>query len=217
MKAQFSIGPTLIATAAAFLLISCFGEDNPVEDARKTAAIRKVGVTVDSGSVSPQLPAGAQSGRSFDSLAAEDSATYTDPGNYGIDLAYYFLINNTAEDAEDAKFDGLTADIVFDTLSNPPVTAESGAFEVAKNETRKVPVSTSMNMAEHRLPCLYVFQQIVDGADVKTTVSPNLSYKIGLAQGVIEIPDIVVNIPTRASEETKEFLSGMLQSGLFEK
>lgn len=217
MRTQFSIGPALIASVAAFLLISCFGDDNPVEDAQKSAAIRKVEVTVDSGAVEPQLPAGAQSGRSFDSLVAEDSATYADPSNYGIDLAYYFQVDNTAEDAEDAKFDGITADIVFDTYSDSPVRAESGPFEVAKGEVRQVSVTTSMNIAAHRLPCLYVFQQIVDGADVKTAVSPNLNYKIGSARGEIEIPDIVVDIPTRASDETKEFLSGMLQSGRFEE
>jgi hypothetical protein len=217
MKAQFPIGPTLIATVAVFLLVSCFGDSNPVEDAQKTAAIRKVEVSVDSGAVEPQLPDGAQSGGSFDSLAGENPATYTDPGNYGVDLAYYFLVDNTAKEAEDAKFDGITADIVFDTYSDSPVKAESGPFEVAKGEVRKVPLTTSMNIATHRLPCLYVFQQIVDGADVKTTVSPNLNYKIGSTQGVIEIPDIVVNIPTRASEETKVFLSDMLQSGLFEE
>ncbi len=217
MKISISIGLALFASIPAFLLNSCLGDSNPVEDTRKTAAIRKVDLSVDTGTVEPLLPDSAQSGRSFDDLYVQDSTTYTNPANYGVELAYHFLVDNTAEEAEDAKFDGLLVDIVFDTLSDSPVAAESGPFEVAKGEVKKVSLTTSMNLATHRLPCLYVFEQMVAGAKIRTTLSPDLNYKIGSVQGVIEIPDIVVNIPTRASDETKSFLNEMLQSGLFEE
>ena len=53
MKISISIGLALFASTLVFLLNSCLGDSNPVEDTRKTAAIRKVELSVDTGTVEP--------------------------------------------------------------------------------------------------------------------------------------------------------------------
>jgi hypothetical protein len=60
----------------------------------------------------------------------------------------------------------------------------------------------------------YIFQQMVDGNDLATKIAPILKYQIGSLQGDLNLPQFNQNIPTRASSNTKNFLSGLLSSDL---
>jgi hypothetical protein len=193
------------------------GVEEAVSDTQKTAALRKVTVKSDSGQVEIELPEGALSGRSFAELAADDPATFTNPANYAITFILNMTADNTQNGAEDAKFDGLTVDMVMDTITSSPVRTEAAAFEVKKNTTHSFQATGSINLQTHRRVGLYIFRQMVDGNDLATTLSPVLSYKIGSQEGTIDLPDVRQYIPTRASDEMKEFLSGLLDSGLFEE
>jgi hypothetical protein len=203
-------------SALALLAGSCT-EDNPLSDAQKTAALRKVSVSADSVSYALALPEGATSGKSFEELAAEDSATYRNPANYGITFSQNLTADNTAEGAEDAKFDGVSITMVFDTISSAPLETTAEGFEVPANATKKVTAQGSINLADHRPAGLYVFRRIVDGDPLATTMAPSLRYDIGSREGSIDLPPISQDIPTRASPETKAFLAGLLSSGMFEE
>lgn len=206
----------ILGSLVAALWWGC-AENNPLSDAQKTAALRNVTVTYDSAGVALGLPAGAATGRSFEELKAEDSATYCNPANYSITIVQSLTADNTGPNAEDAKFDGMEIDVVFDTIGSAPLTTTAGGFEVKKNTALPVTAEGTMNLATHRPAGLYVFRQIVDGNDLATTMSPALLYKIGSAEGTIDIPAIHADIPTRASQETKDFLAGLLASGVFDE
>jgi hypothetical protein len=201
------------------LIALCFQCDveEAISDTEKTAALRKVTVTSDSGQAEIELPEGALSGRSFAELAADDPATFTNPANYAITFILNMTADNSKDGAEDAKFDGMTVDMVMDTITSSPVKTEADAFEVKKNTTHSFQATGAINLQTHRKVGLYIFRQTVDGSDLATTLSPILYYKIGSQEGSIDLPDLQKDIPTRASEETKAFLSGLLESGIFDE
>ena len=197
------------------MLIQCT-EDNPLTDAQKIAALRNVTVIYDSMSYQISLPPGALSGQSLEQLILTDAETYTNPANYGITIALNVTADNAHPDAEDAKFDGMDIDIVMDTIESNPIKMATEGFEVKKNETHPVAMETTINLETHREAGLYIFRQTVDGNDLATTTYPYLYYKIGIQQGTINLPSIYKEIPTRASDETKEFLRQLLDSGIFD-
>lgn len=200
----------------AVILLHC--TDDPITgDAQKLAALKKVTITFDSLVCEFGLPQGALSGKTFDELYAEDSATYANPANYSITLLLNMTADNTKDGADDAKFDGMTIDIVMDTITSFPVRTTADAFEVKKDTTLPVQAHGTINLETHRLTGLYIFRQTVDGNDLATTLSPSFNYKIGTEEGTINLPDIQQDIPTRASNETKAFLSGLLDSGIFNR
>jgi hypothetical protein len=186
-----------------------------MSDAQKLEALKDVTFTFNSMSMNLHLPAGALSGASFDSLMAQDSALYANPENYSIDFLDNFTADNTKDNAEDAKFDGMTVNIIFDTIHSTPVATTASAFEIPKNTTQQVTAQGSLNLKTHRRAGLYIFQQMVDGLDIATTQTILLNYTVGILNGVIQLPDIHENIPTTVSDETKAFLSGLIASGVF--
>jgi len=200
----------------SILLYTNCSEENPIDDAQKIAALQNVTITFDSLSYEIGLPDGALNGKSFDSLMAIDSAKYANPANYTIGISGNFTADNTKEEAEDAKFDGMIVEIVMDTIELGPVQTIAEGFEIQKNTQLPVQTAGEINLKTHRQTGLYIFRQTVDGNDLATTLSPMLNYKIGIKKGSINVPDIHKDIPTRASEETKAFLSGLLESRIFE-
>jgi hypothetical protein len=198
------------------LVIRC-ADENPVTDAQKIAALRKVKIVYDSMTYEIGLPPGALSGQTLLELIQSDSSTYTNPENYSIRISLNVTADNTDPAAEDAKFDGMETDIVMDTIESNPIQMTTEGFEVKKNEVYPVTTETTINLKTHRATGLYIFRQTVDGNDLATTIYPYLNYDIGLQQGTLNLPSIHKDIPTRASDETKEFLRQVLESGIFEE
>jgi hypothetical protein len=210
---KYSLFFSLITTC---LLFSDCKKDTTLSDAEKVAALKNVTLTFAGMSYDIGLPAGSLSGLSFDSLRAQDSATYCNPANYSIAFSVNMNADNTKANAEDARFEGMTIDIIMDTINASPIETVAGAFDIAKNTSAAVTADGTINLATHRLVGLYIFRQIVDGNDLATTLSPILNYKIGVLQGNINVPDIHQDIPTSASPEMKAFLTGLLDSGVFD-
>lgn len=210
-KTLFSLSILII------LAIAGCSKDSTVSDIDKTAALRKVTLVYDSLSYDLMLPAGALDGKSFDELRKQDSSTYANPVNYSITFSGNFTANNTKADAGDAKFDGLTVTIVMDTILSSPIKTMANAFEVKKGTTLPVQLAGSINLATHKKAGLYIFRQIVDGNNLVTSQTPVLNYKIGVLEGAIDLPTIKENIPTRASDEMKAFLRGLLDSDIFKQ
>ncbi len=211
---------TFILSVALLVLLFqyCKEEDkNIIEDVDQLTALKNVSFTYDSVSYQIGLPEGALSGQSFDSLMLEDSAKYANPENYSVTVMLNMTANNTKENARDAKFDGMEAIIVLDTIENNPIQPTADAFMVEKDQIIPVQARDSVNLATHKLPCLYMFRQIVAGTDIFTTVQPVLFYVIGSQEGTLPIPETQHNIPTRATDEMKYFLSGLIESGIFEE
>lgn len=208
----------IIAISGVSIFTQCKDDDKDiVEDIDQTAALKNVEVTYDSLTYVIGLPEGALSGRPFDSLVMEDSAKYTNPENYSITTIANMTADNTKSGAKDAKFDGMIITIVMDTIESGPIEPEAGEFEVKAGATEAVQAADSINLKTHRLTGLYIFRQTVDGNDLATTFAPTLLYKIGSQEGTIPIPEFYQDIPTRASPEMKEFLSGLLDSGIFDE
>ena len=216
MKTYVKYSLLLSLITISLLLSNCKKKDTTLSDAEKVAALKNVNFTFNGMSYNIGVPAGAlTSGKTFDQLKAEDSATYTNPENYSIAFSTNITADNTKANAEDAKFDGMTVNIIMDTINTYPVKTVASAFEIAKNTSQQVVAQGSINLKTHRLVGLYIFRQVVDGLDLVTIFSPILNYKIGALQGVINIPDIHQQIPTTATPEMKAFLSGLLSSGVF--
>ena len=210
-----SILPSIFTFVISILIIQC----NPIDvidDAAKLAALRNVTITYDEITYEIGLPEGALSGASFEALKAQDPDTYSNPANYSITFVANMTANNTATDAEDAKFDGLILDIVMDNITSASIEAISGAIEVPKNQIVPVVANSLINLETHREPGVYIFKQTVNGNDLATGILPKLNYTIGSQQGVITLVTINQSIPTRASDETKAFLKGLLDSGIFD-
>lgn len=191
-------------------------KDDTLTDAEQTAALKNVTLQYDSANYVLGLPDGAPSGKSFDQLKMEDSAKYCDPENYSITYSSNFTADNSKNTSSDAKFEGMDLAVIMDTIKSGPINSSVGSFEVKKMTKIPVAANSTINLKTHRKTGLYIFQQIVDGNDLATTFSPKLKYKIGTLQGSIPVPEIKQNIPTRASDNTRAFLSGLIQSGVFE-
>jgi hypothetical protein len=186
-----------------------------VNDVQQLAALRKVTVTCDSMTYEFGLPQGALGGKSFTQLLAEDSAKYANPANYTITVLLNMTADNTKTDSDDAKFDGMRIKVIMDTLASTPIQTIADPFTVSEKSKKNVPARGSINLATHRKAGLYIFRRTVDGSDLITTLSPELDYKIGSMAGSIPLIDIKMNVPTRASVETKAFLAGLIDSGVF--
>jgi len=196
-------------------LFSNCKKDKTLSDAEKLAALRNVNFAYNNMGFSIHLPDSALNGKTFDQLMAQDSATYANPANYSITFSVNMIADNTKDNAEDAKFDGMTINMIMDTIKSHPVSTEASAFEILKNTTQPVSATGGINLKTHRLTGLYIFKQIVAGADLATTLSTILNYNVGSLSGVIDLPDIHQQIPTTATPAMKSFLSGLLNSGVF--
>lgn len=185
-----------------------------VTDAQKVEALKNVSLSYDSVALNVNLPQGALSGQSFSELRAQNEALYSNLSNYTLGFATYMKASNTKTDATDAEFQGMTMNMIMNNLSSTPIQTSTGAVTILKNETRPIVTSGSINLLTHKLVGKYIFQQMVAGNDLATKVAPILNYQIGSLQGGLNLPEFNQNIPTRASDNTKNFLSGLLASEL---
>lgn len=199
--------------------LSCL-EDNPVSkglsDAQKVKALQKVTLSYDSVTFNLTLPGGYENINRFADLSGADSARFYNLENYQISIGIYLTADNTDKDAEDAKFDGITINTVFKDYVDWPVAVLADPFEVDKGKKQAVPAEGELNLNTHKLPGKYIFKKLSEGSPVTTTMSPLLHYKIGELEGDIPIPDIKKDIPTRASDETKKFLTELIASGILD-
>jgi len=196
-----------------FLFFSCTDSD-VVDDVDQTVALKNVELDYDTTAIEILLPEGAlTSGKTFDELYKEDSAKYANLENYGVSFNVNMEADNTKDNAKDAKFDGMDLDLVFNNISDYPVTTAAGPFTVKAKEILPVSAQNSINLKTHKPVGIYIFSQVVDGNDLFTRISPTLYYNIG-KEGTIPLPEIEQYIPTRASDETKAFLKGFLESQL---
>lgn len=185
-----------------------------VTDAQKVEALKNVTLSYDSVALNVNLPQGALSGQSFSELRAQNEALYSNLSNYTLGFATYMKASNTKTDATDAEFQGMTMNMIMNNLSSTPIQTSTGAVTILKNETRPIVTSGSINLLTHKLVGKYIFQQMVAGNDLATKVAPILNYQIGSLQGGLNLPEFNQNIPTRASDNTKNFLTGLLASEL---
>lgn len=198
-------------------LLSCEKATEVVEDVQSLAALKNVEFSYDDLKANIRLPEGAlTSDMSFQELLEEDSATYANPANYTMEISSYFIADNTKESAEDTKFDGMLMNLVMDTIYSNPIKAETEAFEIKKDQSKTIDIQANISLETHRLPGLYIFEQTVKGNDLDTKTLIELLYNIGGEEGSFNLPEMQKDIPTRASEEMKDFLSGLIDSGIFE-
>lgn len=203
-------------TLAVLALIAVFNISckKEVTDAQKVEALKNVTLSYDSVALNVSLPQGALSGQTFAELRAQNEALYSNLANYTIGFATYMKANNTNSGAEDAEFQGMAINMIMNNLTSTPIQTSTGAVTILKNEIRPVITSGSINLLTHKLVGKYIFQQMVAGNDLATKIAPILNYQIGSLQGGLNLPVISQNIPTRASDNTKNFLSGLLESDL---
>jgi hypothetical protein len=163
------------------------------------------------------FPENSWEGKTFDEVYQNNKAAYEDLSNYTIRINTFYLADNTSSEAADAKFGGMAQSIVFNNIDEMPLQLQTSAFEIEKDETRTVNGEGQINLETHRLPGLYIFQQIVDGNPLDTKILNELFYQIGSAEGSFNLPEVRQDIPTRASVEMKDFLRGFLESGILDE
>ena len=212
MKTQLKILLSIVI-ALSGIFSSC--KKDTLTDTEKLAALKDVSFTYQSMNADLTLPAGALGGQTFDQLMTADSATFANPENYTVSFLVKMLASNTKENAQDAKFDGMTVDMIMDTLQNIPVSTTASGFDILKNTTQEVIAQGNIKLSTHKPVVLYIFKQMSNGQDLSTTLSTYLNYNIGSLNGELALPSFHQNIPTTASPEMKSFLSGLLNSGVF--
>ncbi|MFT6814773.1 MAG: hypothetical protein ACJAZ3_000666 [Sphingobacteriales bacterium] len=195
---------------------SCDNTADAISDAQKLSKLKEAIFTYDSTQITFTFPEGALNGEPFDSLIRKDSATYANPANYEVTIESYLNADNNSETSDDAKFDGMRMKIVLDTIASNPLELLADGFDLPKGASKQIKADGTMNLRTHKLPCLYIFQQTVDGFDIDATISPFVLYEIGTITGEIPIAESTVAIPTRADAATKNFLQGLLDSQVFE-
>jgi hypothetical protein len=203
-------------TLAVLALIAVFNISckKEVTDAQKVEALKNVTVSYDSVALNLSLPEGALSGQTFAELRANNEALYSNLANYTIGFTTYLKANNTKSGATDAAFQGMAVNLIMNNLTGTPIQTSTGPVTILANEIKPVTIAGNINLLTHKLVGKYIFQQTVDGNDLATKIAPILKYQIGVLQGDLNLPEINQNIPTRASQNTKNFLSGLLASDL---
>lgn len=196
------------------VIIVSFSCKKEVTDAQKVEALKDVTLSYDSVALNLSLPEGALSGQSFAELRANNEAVYSNLANYTIGFTTYLKANNTKANASDAAFQGMAVNLIMNNLTGTPIQTSTGPVTILANEIKPVTIAGNINLLTHKLVGKYIFQQTVDGNDLATKIAPILKYQIGVLQGDLNLPEINQNIPTRASENTKNFLSGLLSSDL---
>lgn len=196
------------------VIIVSFSCKKEVTDAQKVEALKDVTLSYDSVALNLSLPEGALSGPTFAELRANNEALYSNLANYTIGFTTYLKANNTKTDASDAAFQGMAVNLIMNNLTGTPIQTSTGPVTILANEIKPVTIAGNINLLTHKLVGKYIFQQTVDGNDLATKIAPILKYQIGVLQGDLNLPEINQNIPTRASENTKNFLSGLLSSDL---
>lgn len=206
---------TLLFSVLAIVIAFTTSCKKEVDDAQKVEALKNVTISYDSVALNLSLPEGSlTSGKTFAELRAENQNLFSNLTNYGIGFTTYLKANNTKENASDAAFQGLAVNLIMNNLTNTPIETSTGPVTILKNSSSPVAVSGNINLMTHKLVGKYIFQQMVVGDDLATRIAPILKYQIGSLVGNIKIPEINKNIPTRASAETTNFLSGLLSSDL---
>lgn len=203
-------------TLAVLALIAVFNISckKEVTDAQKVEALKDVTLSYDSVALNLSLPEGALSGQSFAELRANNEALYSNLANYTIGFTTYLKASNTKSGAADAAFQGMAVNLIMNNLTGTPIQTATGPVTILANEIKPVTIAGSINLLTHKLVGKYIFQQMVDGNDLATKIAPVLKYQIGALAGDLNLPEINQNIPTRASANTKNFLSGLLASDL---
>jgi len=209
---KITLSIVVFATITIFS-ISC---EKEVTDAQKVEALKNVSLSYDSIALNIDLPQGSLSGQSFAELRSQNEELYSNLANYSIDFATYLKANNTKTDATDAEFQGMVVNLIMNNLTGSPIQTSTGAVTIPKNEIKPVICSGGINLLTHKLVGKYIFQQVVAGGDLATKLAPILNYKIGSLQGGLNLPQISANIPTRASDNMKNFLGGLLESDLMQ-
>lgn len=200
------------------ILTGCEKTSSVKDDTLKLAALKNVNFSYDSLAIYIGFPEGAlESNKSFQELLEDDKKLYSDPAEYTIKINSYFFGDNTSEDAKDARFEGIINNLILDTIYSNPVEMKSDSFTIEKDKSKTLTINSLISLETHRLPGLYIFKQTVEGDYLDTKMVLELLYNIAGQEGSFNLPEIQQNIPTRASDETKELLSGILESGIFDE
>ncbi len=202
------------------ILAACI-KDNPVsegvEDANQLQALKNVDFIFEDVSFEVAgIPTGSDLTVPFDTLLEQNPDKYSEPSSYTITFSLNMIADNTSSDAEDAKFDGINVNMEFNNITNAPLTLSRGTLAIPKGEEVPFTASGSLNLETHKEPRKYIFQQMVDGEDIASEIFPEILYKFGKLEGSLVLPSWEQAIPTRASPETKAFLSDLLASGLLD-
>ncbi|WP_291861850.1 hypothetical protein [Marinilabilia sp.] len=206
-----------LLSIALLMLNGCEQVDDTITDIQKTAALRNVDFTYDSLSTELVLPEGSLSGKTFQEMYENNKELFSDASNYSVKINTHYTADNTKEDAVDAMFSGMMQDIILNNIAESPVRFETSAFEVAKNDVLDISSSSVIGLETHRLTVMYIFRQIIAEEDLDAKISSKLNYELGVEKGNINLGEIQRYIPTKASDETKAFVSGLLESGLFDE
>ncbi len=205
----------LLLIISFFSFSACEEVEDAVNDVQKTAALRNVSFTYDSLTTELVLPQMSLSGKTFQELYENNKAVYGDPSNYAVKVNTHYTAENTSDNAADAMFSGMIQDVVFNSLSETPLRFDTPAFDIPEGETTAISSNTEIGLSTHQQTVMYIFRQIVAEEPLSTQISSKLNYELGIEQGSISLPQVNKNIPTKASEETKAFIQGLLNSGLF--
>ena len=201
----------VIALVATIGFSSCQKE---LSDVQKLAALRNVSMSFDSLGLKLNLPDGALSGQSFSELLEGDYDKYSNLANYGLDFVTYMKADNRKESAKDAAFHGMILNTIFGEFDDSPLQIISPAFDVGKDEIKEVVATGNINLLTHKYVGKYIFERFAGSEDLSAKLSPILNYKIGDTEGGINLPQIQRNIRTSASENAKNFLTGLLESDI---
>ncbi len=204
-----------VAVSSLLLLSSC-GVKDVVNDAKSTVAIKDVEIKTDEISFVPKLPT-LITGKTFAQMVEEDSAYYSTPSNYGVEIVYVMSADNSKDGAADATFNGAEIDINLDTATAAPLQIINDGFTVAAGATVKDSTTSVINAADDRISCRYIFEQTANDSAIGGNITGRALWKLGTQNGEIPLPVAPFEIQTNATPETQAFLSGAIEAGIFDE
>lgn len=216
LKHKFFI---LLAFSLFGLLLDCVNNtaSDEISDTQKLTALKNVSVGYDSAAITPSFPFSLTNPPSIADIHGADSAKYRDLSQYSFTLGLYLAADNKKSGAKDAAIQGLECKETFDTINSQPVTLTSGPKDLPAGERTPIPLAASFTLASHRIAGKYIITQMVAGDSLKIKTQPILLYKFGSLEGALnDLPSITNYVPTRLSNESKTFLKGLLDAGVFE-
>ncbi len=194
---------SVTALSVGILLSGCFVDDakDAVDDVAGTVALENVKFTTDTVEVSTV------------DVSNMSDADKQNASKYTISITHKLSAENTGGD--EAKFSGADIRIKAEPANAETINMPIDPFTVPGNETVISSNKTSINGADHKNTCKYVFGKIADSAEITLNVDGDANWEIGSSNGKVPLNTQQVKTTVAATSEERAAFRKAVDDGVF--